>query len=132
MPLMKKGSKKLLDNKKCFLYWLEIGTLDGASERMATEGIVNPRTGKPFSDFGIRHAAYVYILENSDEARTLMGCDSWEDEEWDLYLIQRAKSILLWSSTSRFMNWIRKMGFEKYEWFYEEKFKEKSIKRLGE
>lgn len=130
------GRESFIPEEKCFYLWLNTGSLKKAQQHLAEEGYVNPKTGEPYSDFGIRHAAYRYLLYNHERLRPLMEEAGFEgdDDDWNLYLIHRAITILLYSSKSRFKRWIKDNNFERYEYYYEDAIKDRrgSIRSIWE
>ena len=67
----KPGRIRELDYKKAFEYWVEYGTLKKATMALEREGIrrtLSDGTKTSFSLPTIRRAAWIWVIENSDEA----------------------------------------------------------------
>jgi hypothetical protein len=50
------------------------------------------------------------------------------DQEWEIFLIHKALTIIAIFSKYRFMKWIKKNNFEKYEWYYEKEIERRNLK----
>ena len=111
--------KSNLDPKECFIAWVETDTLEKAHEYITQKGIINPRSGKPYSVYAIWRSAMLWVVEHADEARPYYeeaGAD-FDDKEWDEFLV--AKACHLYGATaSRITKWIKKMGYEEYDYIY--------------
>jgi hypothetical protein len=123
MPIQGHG-RKLLDEKLCFQLWAQLGSIGKVQSHLKLAGIINPNTTKEFSHMAIWNAAFRWVLENMDEARQIFkdaGSDL-NDVQWDEWLIEKAMYVYGASSKGRFMRWIRRMEFEKYDYIYAERY----------
>ena len=115
-----------LDKGKAFEAWVETGSVVKARNHLTVQGIINPNTGKPFSPFSVWYSSWCWVLEHLEEARPIFEKEQqgeYSDEEWAEKMIRRAIDLYLQrSSKSRFMNWIKKNRFEKYDYMYSEAF----------
>jgi len=125
--------KKFQFDKLAFEAWiLHGGTLEKASGVLQKKGIINRRTGKPYTCMGIYQAAQRYIVDNHHAVRPILeqvwveyGVDvkSITQEDWEKYILKIAISILGKSSFKRFQEWLNKNPeFMKYEYMYADRF----------
>jgi hypothetical protein len=79
---------------------------------------------KPFSKFGLRHAACRFIATSHEEAKPVL-LKSWKrqgvtitTDEWKKFVVQTATKYLS-SSKSRFMRWLEANPWaEDYDYVY--------------
>lgn len=124
--------KKFQFDKLAFEAWiLHGGTLEKASRLLTKKGIINRKTGKPYTYMGIYQAAQRYIVYNHHKVRPILE-DVWKDygvdvksitqADWEKYVLKIAISILGKSSVKRFKEWLNSNPeFMKYEYMYAEK-----------
>ena len=101
MSQMRLGAKKVLDEKRCYELWVQnrVSTYH-IPNLLASEGIVNPRTGKPVTPQAIWRAASLYILKHPEQAKAdtvaiLNQSGGILDEEmWGREMIARARQFL--------------------------------------
>ena len=136
MSIVNKYITSILKEERCFKLWVELGSLKKVSEHLKSEGIINPKTVKPFTAMGIRFAAYRWVLQYPDKAKPIYYAEGFtgSDDDWNLYLIKVAKNNILNNSVTirPFVKFIKENNFERYEYFYEDWIKEKSVKPLLE
>lgn len=122
--------EKLNFHKEAFYAWLESGTCSKARRVLSRKGIVNPTTGKPYSYMAVYLGSYTYLLDNHKRLKPILF-DLWglrenvdmTDEEWEAYLVRKAKMVLGNSSKRRFMEWLEDNPWaEKYDYIYAERF----------
>lgn len=122
--------KKLHFYKEAFYAWLEAGTCAKARRVLSRKGIVNPNTGKPYSYMAVYLGAYTYLLDNHKKLKPILF-DLWglregldmTDQEWEIYLVKKAKVALGNSSKRRFMEWIEDNPWaKKYDYLYAKRF----------
>ena len=111
-----------LNAEECFMLWFKLGALEKVSRHLAMEGKINLKTNKAFSVTAIQRQAYKWIIENSQEARGYFEKAGlkFSDDNWNIFLIKRA----LWvynTSRRRFMDWVDRMNFRRYENAYKHK-----------
>lgn len=87
-----------LEGKELFILWAQLGSLSKVRENLIQSGILNPETGKPPTQAGIRVAVRRWMAQNPAEARKLMlelG-ESWasNDQEWNQWLVHQARGSL--------------------------------------
>jgi hypothetical protein len=110
------SNKAILDDKYCFDLWNKLGTLDLVADQLEREGIVNPRTGKPYHLMTVWTAASRWMVENPEKSRKYFTVIAayLDDESWEEFLVERAMSVYK-GSKRNFLKWARKMGlFDKY------------------
>jgi len=130
----KRGRKAGIPKDKAFYLWIELDSLKQVQDHLAEEGLVNPSTRKPYTKYAIRYAAYCYLLDHHEELRPVLEEKGFEgnDDDWNIYLIHKAINTFLFSSKERFMKWIKKNDFERYEYYYEDRIKERAIRSIWE
>jgi hypothetical protein len=84
-----------LDRELCFKKWAEMGKLENVSRWLAEQGIVNPKTKKPFSLAAISYAARRWVCLHPEEARTYFNRAGWypNDDDWNRWLISCAVKV---------------------------------------
>lgn len=122
------GKAPQVPKKESFEKWIELGSLVRVAKYFEEKGLVDKYTGKPFKPYSFRYAAYTYLLENHKEAKPLVEKLGFvgDADDWNIYLIHRALTIFGYSKV-RFMKWIKKNNFERYEAYYEKQIKERRI-----
>ena len=61
--------KGYLDGEKCYRYWhAECGTLRRVANRLVAEGVVNPDSGKPYTNSAIQQASWRWAIAHPEEA----------------------------------------------------------------
>jgi hypothetical protein len=105
--------------KSSFELWLELGTVYKVQKEFVRRGWVTP-TGEPPTITSVCRWAWIYVLENPDEAREEFAKRGafYEDNEWIRLLFDRAKGYYLLTSRKRFYDWIERKGFGEYRQFY--------------
>jgi len=133
--------KKLNESlhKEAFYAWLESGTCNKACRVLSRKGIVNPNTGKPYTYMAIYLGAYKYLLEHHERLKPKLfelwglreGLDM-TDEEWEVYLVEKARMVLGNYSKRRFMEWVEDNPWaEQYDYLYAERFGLRAKHRAG-
>lgn len=116
--------------KVAFYAWLEGGTCSKATRMLPKKGIINPRTGKPYTYMAVYLGAYIYLVENHEEMKPVLF-DLWNmregvdmtDAEWDAYIVRRAAMTMGNSSKKRFMGWLERNPWAKeYDYIYAKRF----------
>lgn len=86
-----------LNDKKCFEYWLEFGSLALASRGLVEDEFINPSTGKKYTEAGIRLSALRYVIMNIQAAKEALKEKGVEvalnDKDYYLWVIGRAISV---------------------------------------
>lgn len=117
-----------MDEKKAFEAWMELGSLPRATLYLKEQGIFNKRTGRPFSSFGIRHAACRYIAVHHEKAKPIL-LKAWRDagteistDEWNRFVVSTAAEYLS-SSRDRFLRWLEANAWaQRYDYIYAEQY----------
>ena len=117
-----------MDEKKAFEAWMELGSLPRAALYLEEQGLYNIRTDKPFSPFGIRHAACRYIAVHHEAAKPIL-LKAWRDagteidtETWNRFVVDTAAEYLS-SSKDRFMRWLEANAWaQRYDYIYAEQY----------
>ena len=117
-----------MNEKKAFDAWMELGSLQRAALYLKDKGMYNIRTGKPFSPFGIRHAACRYIAVHHEKAKPIL-LKAWRDvgteistDEWNRFVVDTAAEYLS-SSKGRFMRWLEANAWaQRYDYIYAEQY----------
>lgn len=116
--------------KMAFYAWLEGGTCKKAEKMLPKRGIVNPITGKPYTYMAVYLAAYIYLVNNHEELKSVLF-DLWNmregidmtDGEWDAYIVLKASVALGNSSKARFLEWIDDNPWAReYDYIYAKRF----------
>lgn len=125
MPTLAHNQLSDLDSKVLFEEYFELGTYGRLSSWIEAQGIINPRTLKPYSVARIRQRVYEYIIDNPDEARTkyiAMGENfASDDEQWNRYLVRIAMDAIdpTRHSKRRFFEWLERRGYgSRYQYLY--------------
>lgn len=127
MSIVSRAAHKTLDGKDCFYKWLELGSIIKVRNHYANLGMVSPRTKRPFVYSGILAAAYKFVIENHEEVRPIYLGEGSEvakvDQAWEEWLVHKAiKVYLIISSKGRFLGWIERNNFEKYDYMYADEY----------
>jgi len=108
------------------MLWIELGTLQKVTNHYHAQGLINPKTMKPFSLMAIWTSAMRYVLDNPKLTREFYEADLGEalsDERWEEMLITRAFQVYNYSK-SRTIKWAKTHGlFDKHYEVFAEKFK---------
>lgn len=117
--------KSYLDGKECFMLWYELQSTPKVRLNLASRGIINPETQKPFSQAAVWVAAVGWVIQNATEAREYYKKDgakfAYNDDEWNTYLIRKAMYVYKYSHR-KFFEWLKHNGFgDKYKNVYESK-----------
>ncbi len=116
--------------KVAFYTWLEGGNCARATKMLSKRGIVNPITGKPYTYMAVYLAAYIYLVNNHEELKSVLF-DLWNmregidmtDGEWDAYIVLKASVALGNSSKARFLEWIDdNLWAKEYDYIYAKRF----------
>ena len=123
MSITTNNVNSILDSEECFLLWVQLGSVAKVSLHLEALGKVNRATGKRFSNMGIWNAAIRWVSANPDLAWPYYVDAGTEltREEWEEWLVSKAM-IARGYSKRNFLAWVRRMGFEKYEYVYAERY----------
>ena len=118
------NARKLLDEELCFKLWVELDSITKVQSHMKLAGMVNPNNGKEFTQMAVWNAAIRWVLEHPDEARKHYKAkgSTLSDLQWEEWLTEKAMFVYGGSSKSRFFKWIRKMGYDKYDYVYAKRY----------
>lgn len=106
----------MLDQERTFMLWVELGSLRKVGKMYETKGIINPDTGKPFTQQTIWASSMRYVLDHPEEARAvyLAHGSPLSEEEWEKWLIYRAFLVYHYGKT-RCIKWAKKHNlYDKY------------------
>lgn len=111
-----------LDPEECFKAWVETETVENAHAFITEKGIINPRSGKPYSKYSIWRSAMIWVVENPEKAKPyyIAAGANFTDDEWNEFLVSKA-CHLYGATRPRITKWIKKMGLEDYDYVYTEK-----------
>ena len=116
MPIGMKPQKVYLDKSTCFHTYINCGSIGKTVKILHSQGVVNPKTGKPPTDMGVWNAVWLYALENMVEAKKLTF-ETWlnngkigTDLEWYTIILKRARKLL---SKSGYQAFIEKHSYLK-------------------
>lgn len=107
----------LLEPEKCWKLWNELGSLRKVKAKLRSEGVVNPRTGEPPTSSAIEKAAFMWLINNPQEARKDAEY-SWRREgkimtDADFNdLLYNAARMTFYQRPGRWYEWLSKMGLE--------------------
>lgn len=116
----RKNTNRYLDDHECFMSWYNLGSLVKVRNKFISEGLENPRTGKPPTPMAIWVAAMRWVVNNAEEARefykTLDGLDfdPEMDEDWWKYVIHLSKKQRVTSSRTGLKDIVLKYGIQEY------------------
>lgn len=89
----------ILNPEECWRLWHEKGSLNEVQNYFTKQGRLNPKTGNPPTKAGIEKAAFVWVLENQEQARKDLA-RAWKeqgevltDEKWTEFLVKVAKLV---------------------------------------
>ena len=111
-----------LDGKKCWkMWWAEGGSLAQTSKDLfELEGVSSNRTGKKFSSMAVRYAAWLWALDNLDEAYqdvkfklSKLG-RILSEEEWKKAVAEAIRSVYS-QSPDKGKRIIAQHGLQKYD-----------------
>lgn len=114
-----------------FYAWLESGTCTKAIRVLTKKGIINRRTGKPYTYMAVYYAAYRYLVKNHAKLKPVLfdlwgmreGTEKMSDEQWDIYVINKAVFALGNNSKKAFMRWLEENSWaEDYDYLYATRF----------
>lgn len=117
-------------SKLAFEAVMECGSYERARVILTERGYLNRFTGKPYTYMGVYLSSQRYLIENNKELKERI-LERWRerediyvtDEEWDRYIVTRAKIVLGNSSKKRFMDWVAENPWaEKYDYIYAKRF----------
>ena len=124
MKKSKEGFQKI-----AFYTWLEVGNCTRATKMLSKRGIINPRTGKPYTYMALYLASYIYLVNNHEELKPVlfeiwdMRDDVMTDKEWDIYIVRKATVALGNSSKKLFLEWVdNNLWARKYDYIYAKRF----------
>jgi hypothetical protein len=126
MPIINsKLTKRILDEKECFDLWVELGTLEKVRQVMYDRGLRHPLTGKSVTPFGIRTAAFRYMLDNLEVAYERMNSSFriLSREEFDKWAVYKA--LTLFQTEVAFGDWLKNQGWyddKRYLEVYDNKY----------
>jgi hypothetical protein len=116
--------------KLAFEAVLEGGSYERARLILTKQGHLNEFTGKPYTYMGVYLASLRYLCENCEELKPMI-MERWQerenvyvtDEEWDIFIVNKAKMALGNSSKKRFLDWVEKNPWaKKYDYLYAKSF----------
>lgn len=101
-----RGVKKQLDNKQCFDLWVELGSLQKVSDYLFADGVYNYNSGQPFTIWGVRKAAFAWMLDNLPEGYQRMK-EAGSQLSWEEYKIWAVwKSLNMIQSTTKMLKFL--------------------------
>ena len=127
-------------SKLAFDAVMEGGSYERARNILTKQGFVNRFTGKPYTYMGVYLSSLRYLVENHIELKPRI-LERWReredvyvtDEEWEEFIVTKAKVVLGNSSKKRFLDWIKINPWaEKYDYIYAKTFglKQKNIGKV--
>jgi hypothetical protein len=117
--------EKSLDGREVMELWIKLDSLGRVERYYRTKGIVNPRTGQPFSTNAFWRSASIFMCEYPDDARVYYSQAGaiYTDVQWELLVLRRAMQIYK-ANRSTFLRWvISKEWPKKYESIYKDEFR---------
>jgi hypothetical protein len=109
---------------------MEGGSYERARQILTKQGWVNRFTGKPYTYHGVYLSSLRYLVVNHAEVRGRI-LERWReredvyvtDEEWEEYIVDKAKVVLGNSSKKRFLDWLAENPWaDKYDYIYAKTF----------
>jgi hypothetical protein len=116
--------------KLAFYAVMEGGSYERARNILTKNGHVNTFTGEPYTYMGVYLASIRYLCENCDKLKPVL-MERWQerenvyvtDEEWEIFIVERAMMALGNSSKKRFVDWLKLHPWtKKYDYLYAESF----------
>ena len=109
---------------------MEGGSYERARRILTKQGHINTFTGEPYTYMGVYLASFRYLCDNHEKLRPLLFARWREredvhitDEEWELFIVNKAKVVLGNSSKKRFLDWLDKNPWaKKYDHLYADEF----------
>ena len=109
---------------------MEGGSYERARQILTNKGYLNRVNGKPYTYHGVYHASLRYLVEHNEEVKDRL-LERWReredvyvsDEEWEEFIVKKARIILGNSSRKRFLRWLKENPWaEKYDYIYAKTF----------
>ena len=127
-----RGRRVLTDDfaKAAFDAVMEGGSYERARRILIKQGYINTYTRKPYTYMGVYLASLRYLCENCEELRPIL-MKRWQerenvyvsDDEWNIYIVNKARVILGNSSKRRFLDWIDNNPWARnYDYLYAKDF----------
>ena len=114
--------KSPIDGERCWKQWFQPGSsLSKVSKSLAEEGVISPRTQKPYTIMSIKYWAWKWALkeENYHEAydyvRQRFASEGriFGEDEWKRSLVENARWVFQYSE-KKLSEFIEKRGFQNY------------------
>lgn len=132
LPFLPTRRKVMNDNfaEVAFEAVLEGGSYERARRILTKQGHLNMFTGKPYTYMGVYLASLRYLCENCEELKPVLMA-RWQerenvyvsDEDWDIYIVNKARVVLGNSSKKRFLDWVELHPWaKKYDYLYAKSF----------
>jgi len=93
------GRDRQMDYQAAFQYWLECGTLKKAAQAMERDGyriVRKDGTISPFSFWTVRRGAWIWVIENPDEALKIWQDHGYfpngKDEQWKHFVARKIRT----------------------------------------
>jgi hypothetical protein len=127
------GKEKYLNDEEIFNLWRQLPSIEKVIDHLTQKGKINPDTGKPFTRMAIWHSAWRYALDNPNETYKYFEDRKTREEYWNK-LVKVALTVYLNTSTTRFLDWIKKHNLERFNNIYADKIGEveKELKPIEE
>lgn len=109
-----------LDPETCWKEWcIHSGSLKATQEKLYNSGVRNPRTDEPPTKSGIEKAAFMWAIQNQDDARKDLEY-AWQkegqvltDEKWREFLAN-ASRLVYFQRLHRHEAFLREYKLEEY------------------
>jgi hypothetical protein len=123
MPLATR-KEKFLDGQEIMEFWVEMGSIPKIYQHFRISGIVNPKTGQPYTINALWRAAMLFMVNKPDEARKYYLADGaiYSDEEWELLVLRKAMQCYK-NARNSFIKWVLHNDWvRKYESLYQDEY----------
>jgi len=111
-------NQRLVNDEKTFRLWVELGSINKVSELYRKEGIVNPKSGKQFSQMALWTAATRYAIEHPEISKPIYDEENGvpiSEKDWELWRIYKAFKVYSYSR-KRCIAWARRFDlYPKYK-----------------
>ena len=142
LPFLPTRRKVMNDDfaKLAFEAVMEGGSYERARRILTKNGHINMFNGKPYTYMGVYLSSLRHLVENHVELKPRI-LERWReredvyvtDEEWEEFIVTKAKVVLGNSSKKRFLDWVEENPWaEKYDYIYAKTFglKQKTIGKV--
>jgi hypothetical protein len=119
MSMLQKIKNVNIDPKECGRLWIELGSLDKVSIHLANRGIVNEKSGKPYTRDAISRCFWNWAVKHPEESyQFIKDCGGkYSETIWRQQLVLKAYSMYVCHNLSRenFEAWLEENDLSEYK-----------------